>query len=209
VGDSLPYNESFCEKNREILIRSFINNPYKKINIGEQLISLGNPAIVLLGFVIVLAIISKTIQRKFIDKEKMASIRAQVREKQQEATKLLKEGKQDKAMEVQNEMLEKNMEMMQMTNKVMMFSLPIFLVFFWILGFVFGSSSFESLIPLPAFNGFSIINPASWIPVGITTTTGYYKAYFFYYLIITIILGIVEKIYDNNLKKILQEKLKK
>lgn len=161
------------------------------------MISLENPALVLLGFVIVLAIISKIIQRKFIDKEKMKSIRAQVSEKQKEATKLLKEGKQEKAMQVQNEMLEKNMEMLQMTNKVMLVSLPLFLVFFWILGFVFGTQSFESLIPLPAFNSFNILNPASWIPVGITTTTGYYKAYFFYYLIITIILGIIEKIYDN------------
>ncbi len=159
------------------------------------------PAIILLGFVIVLAIISKIIQRKFIDKTKMASIKAQIKEKQDTATKLLKEGKREEATKVQGEMLEINMEMLQMTNKVMFISLPLFLVFFWILGLMFGTSSFESIIPLPAFNGFNFFNPSSWIPVGLTTTTGYYKAYFFYYLIVAIILGILEKIYEKNIKK--------
>ena len=149
---------------------------------------------------IILAIISKIIQRKFIDKAKMASIKAQVKEKQNMATKLLKEGKTEEASKVQSEMLEINMEMLQMTNKVMLITLPIFLVFFWILGMVFGQTTFQSLIPLPSFNAFNILNPTSWIPTGITSTTGYYKAYFFYYLIMTIILGILEKIYDNKKK---------
>lgn len=159
------------------------------------------PALTLLVLVIILAIISKIIQRKFIDKEKMASIKAQVKEKQNEATKLLNAGKREEAMKVQGEMLEKNMEMMQMTNKVMMVSLPIFLVFFWILGIIYGSTTFESLIPLPAFEGFNFFNPATWIPIGITSTTGYYKAYFFYYLIATITISIIEKIYEKKIKK--------
>ena len=94
-----------------------------------------------------------------------------------------------------------------MSNKVMLISLPIFLVFFAGMGFFFGGISFESLIPLPKFVEFGLLNPGSWIPVGITTTTGYYKAYFFYYLIITISLGFLEKIYENKKKK--WNKLKK
>lgn len=167
------------------------------------MVSLNNlePAITLLVLVIILAIISKIIQRRFIDKEKMASIRAQVKEKQQEATKLLNNGKREEAMKVQGEMLETNMEMMQMTNKVMMVSLPIFLVFFWLLGLIYGSTTFESIIPLPAFDGFNFLSPATWIPVGMTNTTGYYKAYFFYYLIATITISIIEKIYEKKIKK--------
>lgn len=159
------------------------------------------PAITLLVFVIILAIISKIIQKKFIDKEKMASIKAQVKEKQDQATKLLNQGKREEAMKVQGEMLEVNMEMMQMTNKVMLVSLPIFLVFFWALGLIYGSTTFESLIPLPAFNGFNFFDPLTWIPVGLTTTTGYYKAYFFYFLISTIVISVIDKVYEKKIKK--------
>lgn len=109
----------------------------------------------------------------------------------------LKEGNQEKTSLLQKEMFEIQGKMLQMSNKVMLISLPIFLVAFSVLGFFYGGISFESIIPLPQFSEFGLLNPLSWMPIGITTTTGYYKAYFFYYLITTIILTIIEKIYDK------------
>lgn len=114
-----------------------------------------------------------------------------INEKVKEA---LKGGKQEKATELQKEMFEIQGKMLQMSNKVMLFSLPVFLIFFAGMGFFYGGISFDSIIPLPKFVDFQLLNPASWIPVGMTTTTGYYKAYFFYYLICTITINIIEKI---------------
>ena len=112
-----------------------------------------------------------------------------------------KESNTEKASKLQKEMFEIQGKMLQMSNKVMMFSLPIFLVAFWILGFLYGGMFFESFMPLPMFAGFAFFNPLSWIPIGVTTMTGYYKAYFFYYFIATIALTIIEKIYDKRILK--------
>ena len=65
-----------------------------------------------------------------------------------------------------------------------------------------GSSSVKwAFIALPKFSGFSILNPFSWVPIGLTTQTGYYKAFFFYYLGSAMLMGLVEKGYDYLKKK--------
>jgi uncharacterized membrane protein (DUF106 family) len=174
------------------------NIPIKKFIIGEQNLSIMlDPAIVILILTIVLAIVSKFIQRKFVDKQKMRSFKARVKEKQAEVKKLVKEGKQDQVGAAQKEMLAINSEMMQQTMKATWISLPIFLVSFAAMGFFYGGVIINSLIPLPLFINWAIWNPASWIPVGVTMTTGYYKAYFFYYLIATIVFTVIEKVYDK------------
>ena len=155
------------------------------------------PAIEIALICVVLALVSKAIQRKFIDKALMKEYKDEIKKIQKKLQKDIKEGKTEKAAELQKQMFEVQGKMLKGTNKVMMFSLPIFLVAFGILGFLYGGISFESLFPLPKFAGFMIWNPMSWIPVGVTTTTGYYKAYFFYYFVLTIALNIIEKIYDK------------
>jgi uncharacterized membrane protein (DUF106 family) len=145
----------------------------------------------------VLAIVSKLIQKKLLDKDKMKSLKSQVKDKQKEMKELVKGGNNEKAAKLQKEIMEITMEMMQGTQKVMFVSLPIFLVFFAGLGYFFGGITFQSLIPLPKFVGFNILNPGSWIPVGVTIMTGYYKAYFFYYLISTITIAIIEKVIEK------------
>ncbi len=159
-----------------------------------------DPAIAILIFTIALAIISKLIQRKFVDKDKIKSFKARLKEKQAEIKKLVKEGKNDQVGAAQKEMMSINGEMMQQTMKATWISLPLFLVFFGVMSFFYGGITFTSLIPLPLFASWAIWNPASWIPIGMTITTGYYKAYFFYYLIATIVITIIEKVY-NKVKK--------
>jgi len=174
------------------------NIPKKKF-IGERL-AIIEPTIIILVIGIALAIVSKLIQRKFVDKEKMKSLKARIKEKQAEIKKLMKEGKKDKVAGAQKEMLEINSEMLQGTMKATWISLPVFLVSFAVMSFFYGGMTFPSLIPLPQFANWAILNPFSWVPIGITMTTGYYKAYFFYYLIATIIITVIMKIYDKMIK---------
>ena len=158
------------------------------------------PAIEIALICIVLAIISKLIQRKFIDKALMKEYRDEIKKIGQKSKEATKEGNTEKAMELNKQMFEVQGKMLQNSNKVMMVSLPIFLVAFGILGFLYGGISFESFIPLPKFAEFAIVNPASWMPIGLTNMTGYYKAYFFYYFIATIGFSIIEKVYDKKIK---------
>jgi len=163
--------------------------------------SIFNPAVVVLAVSIILAVISRVLQRKFVDRQKMNAYKAEIKEKQKKMKEMMKGGNNAELAKLQKEMLAVNSKMMQMSMKVTWISLPIFLVSFAAMGFFYGGISFEALFPLPSFTAFSIINPASWLPTGMTIMTGYYKAYFFSYLIATIILVIAEKVYDKVLKK--------
>jgi uncharacterized membrane protein (DUF106 family) len=155
------------------------------------------PAIEIALICVVLAAISKIIQKKFINKELMKEYKEEIKKINVKVKEAIKEGKKEKASELQKEMFAVQGKMLQMSQKVMFVSLPIFLVAFAMLGFLYGGISFESFIPLPKFNSFFLLNPGTWIPVGITTSTGFYKAYFFYYLIATIVFTIIEKIYEK------------
>lgn len=180
------------------------NIPIKKIFIGEQLSTIQPdmiPALMILVLCVVLAIVSKILQRKFINKDLMKEYKDEIKKINIKVKEALKEGNQEKAAKMQKELFAIQGKMLQMSNKVMLVSLPIFLIAFAGLGFFYGGTSFESIIPLPKFDGFGLLNPISWIPIGVTNTTGYYKAYFFYYLISTIIITIIEKVYDKKIKK--------
>ncbi len=174
------------------------NIPTKKF-IGEHLVLI-QPAIEIAIICFILAIVSKILQRKLINKKLMKEYKDEIKKINIKVKEALKEGKSERASELQKEMFSTQGKMLQMSNKVMMFSLPIFLIAFAGLSFLYGGTSFESFIPLPLFNNFFLLNPASWIPIGLTTITGYYKAYFFYYLISTIVLTIIEKVYDKKMK---------
>jgi len=186
----------FCCTIGKVRGEALYNNPTKNV-FGERLSMIIDPAIAILIFTIALAIISKLIQRKFVDKDKIKSFKARLKEKQAEIKKLVKEGKNDQVGAAQKEMMSINGEMMQQTMKATWISLPLFLVFFGVMSFFYGGITFTSLIPLPLFASWAIWNPASWIPIGMTMATGYYKAYFFYYLIATIVITIIEKVYNK------------
>lgn len=168
------------------------------------------PAQAILAITVGLAAVTKILQRKFGNQEKVKVLQNQMKEDNKRFKELFKEaGKNKKEIdELQARILHTNMEIMNSTMKLNFIILPVFLLALWGMGFLFAGQVFQSIIPLPRFLNFSIWSPESWIPACIfnggeclTMQTGYYKAYFFYYLIATIVLGIVVKIYDTVKKK--------
>jgi hypothetical protein len=91
--------------------------------------------------------------------------------------------------------------MMNSNMKLSLFTMPAFLIAFWFLGSLYANQTLVSIIPLPKFSNFFLLNPLSWIPIGLTMTTGYYKMYFFYYLISAIVMNYIDKAYDKFVKK--------
>jgi uncharacterized membrane protein (DUF106 family) len=157
------------------------------------------PAIVILATTIALAALTKVLQRKLIDRKKMAEQQKKIKEDQKKFNELLKEaGKNQKEIsELQSRIMQQNMELMNTNMKLSMFTLPAFLLAFWFLGTLYTGKTLESIILLPVFKDFFLLNPISWIPVGFSMASGYYKMYFFYYFISAIAMNFIEKAYDK------------
>jgi uncharacterized membrane protein (DUF106 family) len=164
------------------------------------LMALFEPAVSIVLTTVALVIVSKILQWKFLDKEKMNSQRQEIKKKQDRAKELLKEGdhKKSEVEKLQTEIMEMTMEMMQASNKMMFISLPVFLLVFFVLGLVYGDQLIVSLLPLPKtfwWNGLPLPNIFEF-----RMEAGYRTIYIYTYLYISIAVGIVTKIYDN-LKK--------
>jgi uncharacterized membrane protein (DUF106 family) len=153
---------------------------------------------------IVLGVISKVLQRKFIDKREMDYNREKMKELQKKMNELMKIGseKSKKELELlQTEMLEVNSKILNQSMKLMWVTMPVFLIAFAGMNYLYGGKSLESFVALPMFEGFNMLNPMSWIPVGLETSgIGFFKMYFFYYLVISLVINLVEKIYDKKIK---------
>lgn len=156
------------------------------------------PAIVILATTIGLAAVTKVLQRKLIDKNEMKRYQNEAKEMQVTLKELMKEAEKNKSKidELQTKMLRNSTEMMNKNMKLSLFTAPAFLVVFWFLSTLYGGQLIESFIALPKFIGFNLLNPASWVPVGLTMQTGYYKAFFFYYMGSAMLMGLVERVYD-------------
>ena len=157
------------------------------------------PAIVILVTTIALATVTKILQRKLIDRKKMQEIQKKIKDDQKKFKELLKGAEKNKREieELQAQILKQNTELMNMNMKLSLFTMPAFLLIFWLLGNLYGGKTLVSIIPLPTFESFQPFNPMSWVPNGLGVTSGYYKMYFFYYMISAIGLGIIDKIYDK------------
>jgi len=157
------------------------------------------PAIVILVTTIALATVTKILQRKLIDKKKMQEIQKKIKEDQKKFNELLKGAEKNKREieELQGQILKQNTELMNMNMKLSLFTMPAFLLVFWLLGNLYNGQMLTSLIPLPTFESFQPFNPMSWVPNGLGMMSGYYKMYFFYYMISAIALGIIDKLYDK------------
>ena len=147
------------------------------------------------------------LQNKFIDKEKMKRNKEKMKKKQAKMKELLKAGENEKAQEIQKEIMADTMEMMKGTQKMMVVSLPLIVVYF-ILGALYAGVTFDSLFAIPTF---------AWhygfIPFpdgGFSIATGWRRAYFVYYFMWFIIVGIIlkvrEKIMDREIKETTQLK---
>ncbi|MDD2531190.1 MAG: EMC3/TMCO1 family protein [Candidatus ainarchaeum sp.] len=160
-------------------------------------------ATTILGVTIVLAVITKILQRKLIDKKEMKKFQEESKEIQKELKELMKEAEKnkDKINELQTKMLTNSTSMMNKNMRLSLFTAPLFLVVFWFLSTLYGGQLIESFIALPKFNGFNLLNPFSWVPIGLTIETGYYKAFFFYYMGSAMLMSLIEKVYDYFKKK--------
>ncbi len=146
---------------------------------------------------VALVVASKFLQSKLVDKDRQKAAQQRMKDKQKRIKELM--GKQDEkskreVAKLQKELFEEMGESMQGTMRYMMFSLPLFFGAFFLLGMFYGGLTFETPFPVPKFEGFFLLNPLSWIPVGWSLTTGWLKWYFITYLITLIILSIVLKV---------------
>jgi len=148
--------------------------------------------------------ISKILQAKFIDKEKQKQSQERMKEKQKRIKELMsKEDEKSKGEvdKLQQELLEEMNETMQGTMRYMMFSLPLFLGAFFILGTMFGIEMFETPFLVPKFEGFFMLNPFTWVPVGWVSQSGWLKWYFITYLLTSIAIGAVTKVKEKIVDK--------
>ena len=149
-------------------------------------------------------VISKIMQAKFIDKKKQKESQARMKEKQKKIKELMHKEDEKSKNEMdtlQKELLEEMNETMQGTMRYMMFSLPLFLGAFFVMGTLFGIEMFETPFLVPKFEGFFMFNPFTWMPVGWVGQTGWLKWYFITYLITSITIGIVMKIKEKFIVK--------
>ncbi len=130
--------------------------------------------------------------------------KGKMKELQKKMNELIKKGSDESKRELeklQTEMLEINSKILNQSMKLMWVTMPVFLVAFAAMSYLYGGKTLESFVVLPTFNGFFMLNPLSWIPTGLSTSTGFFKMYFFYYLVISLGLNLIEKIYDTKIKK--------
>jgi uncharacterized membrane protein (DUF106 family) len=153
----------------------------------------GNPILEITVVCLGLAIFSQVISRKFRKKSGAAEKQALIKEKQKKMKELIKKNPNDKEIDkIQKETMEIMQGMMSETYKQMFFTLPVFLVVYWGLGFFFGGELLLSPIAYPKLTApdFGVF----------TFEMGYQRFYFFTYMIFSILIAIVLKFVDNKIK---------
>lgn len=151
-----------------------------------------------------IAVASKLLQNRLIDKEKQKASQKSMKEKQAKIKELMKntdEKSKGEMERLQTEMMREMNETMQGSMKYMMFSLPLFFGVWFVLGYFYGAMIVETPFLVPKFSGFFMFNPFTWMPVDWTMQSGWLKWYFISYLLISIVLGIILKIREIALKK--------
>jgi len=156
-------------------------------------IDFAGPAIVILIVTLGMVLVSKMLQNKFLDKEKMKRNKERMKKKQARIKQLTKDGEKEKAQELQKEIMQDTMEMMKGTQKMMVVSLPLIIVYF-ILGYLYAGGSFESLFAIPTFTWYGFI---PFPDGGMSIMTGWRRAYFIYYFMWFIIIGIILKVREK------------
>ena len=144
-----------------------------------------------------MVLVSKILQNKFIDKEKMKRNKERMKKKQQQIKQYMKDGEKEKAQELQKEIMADTMEMMKGTQKMMVVSLPLIIVYF-ILGAFYAGMTFDSLFAIPTFTWYGII---PFPDGGLSIATGWRRAYFIYYFMWFIVIGIIMKVKEKIMDK--------
>jgi len=149
---------------------------------------------------VIVVIISRVLQAKFIDKKKQKESQARMKEKQAKIKELMKNGDEKSKNEMeqlQKELFEEMGETMQGTTRYMMFSLPIFFGAYYIIGNFYGLQMFQTPFLVPKFAGFFALNPLTWIPIDWVGQSGGIKWYIIVYFLISMGLGLVLKLKEK------------
>jgi len=159
-----------------------------------------SPSIGITLISVFLVVVSRFIQSKMVDKKKMKEMQKRSKEKQKRIKELIQRNDEQSKAEVQRlqqEMFADMGESMQGSMRYMMVSMPLFLGVFFLMGMFYGGMTIDAPFPLPKFQGFFLLNPLSWLPVGLSIKTGWLKLYFFSYLITSIVVSIALKIVEK------------
>jgi len=141
-----------------------------------------------------LIVITRFIQGKFIDRDKMESDRKIMGEKRKKMMEISKKKDKQSIKELkkmEEEILQMSSTMMQGTMRYMMYSLPLFLVVFGFLGASYGEAIIDLPVALPWFGG------EGFLGMQMYEQTNWFGWYFVSYLSISIVLGIAKKIRKN------------
>jgi len=118
---------------------------------------------------VAITLISNWLRGKLTDVKKQKIQQQQMKENQKRISELAKRGDEASKKELeklQTESLESMNAMMQGNMKYMLFSMPLYLVFFWVLGEAYGSQTITLPFPLPVIHrdwSFEITQTISWL----------------------------------------------
>ena len=130
--------------------------------------------------------------------------KVRMKNKQVKIKQLMKDGKKEEASVLQKEIMADTMEMMKGTQKMMVVSLPLIVVYF-ILGALFAGVTFDSLFAIPTFSWWGFI---PFPDGGFSIMTGWRRAYFVYYFMWFIVIGIIMKVRDKMINNEIKSKTK-
>lgn len=118
---------------------------------------------------IAITIVSRMLQEKLVDKKKQKMHQDRMKENQKKIKELARrsdDGAKKEMEKLQTETLESMNAVMQGNMKYMLFSFPLFIVFFAVLGAVYGSTTIKLPFPLPVLHSdfsFEITSTISWL----------------------------------------------
>lgn len=128
-----------------------------------------NAAVEIAVFSVAITLVSRFIQEKLVDKKAQKTHQARMKENQKKISELMKRNDEvaKKEMErLQSEALESMNIMMQGNMKYMLFTLPLFFVFFAVLGSLYANIKINLPFPLPIIHrnfSFEITSSISWL----------------------------------------------
>jgi len=159
-----------------------------------------NPIIDIVLITLVVVVISRILQAKLVNKKEQKAAQKRMKEKQAKIKELMKNSDEKSKSEMdrlQKEMFEDMNATMQGSMRYMMFSLPLFLGAFFVLGQFYGGQVLTSPTLLPKFDNFFFLNPFTWMPTGWGYETGWLKLYFVTYLISSIVIALAMKVWEK------------
>ena len=168
------------------------------------MIVLLNATIDIAIFAIILSIVSKYIQNKYVNHEELKQKQERIKEKQKKMQELIKKDDKEsknKLAELEKEVMQDAQEIMQSSMKSMMFTMLLIIPFFMFFSWNYADVSIQLPIAIPFFAKFEFLNPFSWINFKLYHYTNWIGWYILVSLICNIAISIILKIYKGLVHK--------